>query len=68
MSTALSEPHHLTCCCCGDATTGRQWRNRDTGWGLCVNCIDYCARGESAESMRSLYGDRGVYYDIKEAT
>lgn len=57
----------LTCCCCGATTIGRQWHNRDTGYGLCTNCIDLCSRGESADSMRSNYGDRGVHYDIPGA-
>ena len=28
----------LTCCCCGNSTLGRQWWNRDTGYGLCARC------------------------------
>ncbi len=67
MSATLSEPGRLTCCCCGNYTTGRQWHNRDIGYGLCTSCIDYCSRGESTESMRSLYGDRGIHYDIEGA-
>lgn len=56
----------LTCCCCGNATRGRQWWNRDTGYGLGKCCIDYCSRGETDDSMRSLYGVRGIHYDVTE--
>lgn len=28
----------LTCCCCGEPTKGRQWHNRDAGYGLCRSC------------------------------
>ncbi len=55
----------LLCSCCGAVTRGAQWHNRDTGYGLCADCIDFCRRKETAESFRSLYGDRGVHYDVK---
>lgn len=53
-----------TCCCCGDRTAQpfEQWRNRDTGYGLCDRCIDYCAKGETLESFKSCYGKPGVHY------
>ena len=57
----------LTCCCCGESTRGRQWRNRDTGYGLCDACIPYCARRQTGEDMRSNYGESGVHYAITEA-
>lgn len=54
----------LTCCCCGNGTRGRQWWNRDTGYGLCKDCIVDCgadvAIGETAEA----YGVRGYHYDL----
>lgn len=28
----------LQCCTCGASCTGRQWWNRDTGWGICGEC------------------------------
>ena len=30
----------LICCCCNGETYGRQWYNRDTGYGLCSRCAD----------------------------
>lgn len=55
----------LDCCCCGSGARGRQWHNRDHGYGLCVGCIDYCARGETVESFESCYGLRGIHFDIE---
>jgi hypothetical protein len=56
---------YLRCCCCGGGTRGRQWWNRDTGFGLCDDCIDYVgvadvAVGATAQS----YGVRGWNWDI----
>lgn len=53
---------HLTCACCGSGTRGRQWWNRDEGFGLCVNCIDFCA----SEDFRLNYGDRGINFDVAD--
>lgn len=58
-------PRSLECCCCGGGLKGRQWHNRDDGYGLCSNCIDYCARGETVESFESCYGLRGIHFDIE---
>ena len=44
---------------------GRQWWNRDTGYGLCVKCIPFCERGETPESFQRLYGERGVHYAVE---
>jgi hypothetical protein len=66
-----SEPHiessrivTLTCCCCGDRCRGRQWWNRDTGYGFCVRCSRRFA-GETQVGRENLsYGVRGYHYDI----
>lgn len=55
----------LDCCCCGCGARGRQWHNRDDGYGLCPGCIDYCARGETIESFERCYGLRGVHFDVE---
>ena len=55
----------LTCCCCGNATKGRQWHNRDTGYGLCNDCVAYCARNTSAEEFQSCYGISGIHYNVQ---
>lgn len=54
----------MMCPCCGEVTRGRQWHNRDIGYGLCVSCIDLCHRNETPERFQSLYGVRGVHFDI----
>lgn len=55
----------LTCCCCGTSTKGRQWWNRDTGYGLCDSCIAFngvagVPMGGTAQS----FGVRGVHWGI----
>lgn len=58
----------MSCPCCGAYTRGRQWHNRDTGYGLCVACIPFCMEQAErhGESMGDLYGIRGVHYDVQE--
>lgn len=63
----------LTCCCCGAATRGRQWHNRDTGFGLCADCADWIQTRPlrntdrpTDEEMQQTYGIRGVHYDIRD--
>lgn len=52
-----------TCCCCGSRTEPQaQWWNRDTGFGLCERCIDFCAHRETPEEFQSCYGIAGVHY------
>lgn len=61
----LPDPQSLRCCCCGESTVGRQWSNRDTGYGLCVPCADWLpTRGTTDAEMHELYGIRGVHYAI----
>ena len=52
----------LTCCCCGKDTHGRQWWNRDFGYGLCCDCADRIEKKEDEESMKTFYGIKGVHY------
>lgn len=54
----------LACCCCGSDTEGRQWHNRDTGYGLCEHCIDHATTGMSTEEVESAYGKYGIHYGI----
>lgn len=55
----------LRCCCCGCETRGRQWWNRDRGFGLCPTCADeYYKDPREAQSMA---GERGYNWDIKDA-
>jgi hypothetical protein len=58
----------LICACCGASAMGRQWWNRDTGFGLCKKCADWIPAkyNMDAEGMRLSYGVRGVHYDCAE--
>jgi hypothetical protein len=56
-------PEHLTCCCCGNGLWGRQWWNRDTGYGLCNGCIEYCGVKPNEDYNRS-YGYRGIHFGL----
>lgn len=55
----------LECCCCGQYTKGRQWWNRDIGYGLCEFCADRISKREDEETMKSCYGRKGEHYAIK---
>lgn len=63
---------YLYCAVCGACTRGRQWHNRDTGFGLCPSCADWLTRapeigrgrGQGPDEMRRNYGERGVHYCI----
>lgn len=61
----LSPPRTLSCCCCGQPAKGRQWWNRDAGYGVCKPCGDDTARKEGEQAARSYYGERGVHWDIR---
>jgi hypothetical protein len=61
----------LECCCCGGIAYGRQWHNRDTGYGICSKCIrwfrtDKKKNGEPCESeeeIRDYYGIEGRHFN-----
>jgi hypothetical protein len=58
----------LTCCCCGASTRGRQWWNRDTGFGLCPRCITFVGDADVPMGTTvSAYGIRGHHFDLPEA-
>jgi hypothetical protein len=60
---------NLICCVCGVTTRGRQWRNLDTGHGLCRSCGDELQRRESeSELFTRIYGFRGIYWDVDRDT
>jgi hypothetical protein len=53
----------LTCSCCGSSHLGRQWHNRDAGYGICVKCADWLQdKGESPETMKQNYGSNGIHW------
>ncbi len=64
MTITLKPIKTLTCCCCGEQTIGRQWWNRDTGFGLCESCAERISKNEDQETMKSCYGEKGVHYAL----
>lgn len=46
---------------------GRQWWNRDIGYGLCESCAETIPKRHPDEDMPRLYGVRGYHYALGEA-
>ncbi len=61
----MKPPRPLTCCVCGAGTQGRQWWNRDTGYGICVPCADQQAERMGPLEHKDYYGIRGIHFDLK---
>ena len=59
------KPKKLICSCCGNPTRGRQWWNRDKGYGLCVDCAKRITVTEDEDTMKSCYGEKGKHYAIE---
>lgn len=57
----------MTCAVCGsDAGCHEQHWNRDDGYGICRNCVDWLADRQSLESIKTQYGIEGVNYAAKQ--
>jgi hypothetical protein len=68
-SERMKKPiENLTCCCCTNSTRGRQWWNRDIGFGLCKKCADWIVKDkrETPEGIKERYGVRGIHYAIED--
>lgn len=71
--TELAKPVvYLRCACCGADVKGRQWHNRDTGYGVCVRCVEWMESRRASkphldlEPMSDLYGVRGIHWDLAQ--
>lgn len=56
----------LTCSCCG-ASAGifQQHFNRDTGWGICAECLAFeMGRDVPTDELVRLYGSPRIHYGI----
>lgn len=64
----------LRCCCCNERTRGRQWCDRNAGYGICLACVELARaryavdpkRGKSEDGIRRRYGLEGVHWNLKE--
>jgi hypothetical protein len=56
----------LTCSCCSQYTEGRQWWNRDKGYGLCDKCANIIIKKYDKEEMKSCYGEKGFHYLLEK--
>lgn len=59
---------HMACCVCGDfAGCWQQHWNRDTGFGICVSCVQWVRkRGETETEIADLYGKEGVNWGASD--
>jgi len=66
MDTIKKEPRiiNLECNCCGGSAPGRQWYNRDDGYGLCVRCGDEQEKKCGVEQVEDWSGKRGYNWDV----
>lgn len=62
----MSKVKRLICCCCGSYCRGRQWWNRDTGFGICPRCVADEQKRNDKEGIKSSYGIEGEHYNVKE--
>lgn len=63
--TVVADPVlNLQCSCCRSETKGRQWHNRDAGYGLCNKCVAFVSAREDVQSMLRNYGIKGVHYYV----
>jgi hypothetical protein len=64
MEHAPGTIRQLRCACCdGDAGRFAQHWNRDTGFGVCSECVArQLAKGVSAQEITELYGVEGINY------
>lgn len=60
----MSTPRKLSCAVCGQPTQGRQWWNRDTGYGVCIEHGEQAVEREGPETTTNLYGRRGFNWDL----
>lgn len=58
----LQRIRKMDCCICGIRCFGRQWWNRDTGFGICPRCAEYEETKISPKEHEELYGKPNVHY------
>lgn len=68
----MTKPKRLICSCCNSSCIGRQWFNRDKGFGICKKCSmpnvqNTFGRPDSNEEIKQRFGIRGHHFDIPGA-
>lgn len=56
----------LRCCICGQDAKGRQWWNRDNGYGICGRCAVEEAATLSNREMIQSYGKVNIHYYLNK--
>jgi len=64
----MKHPKRLICSCCGSAAIGRQWWNRDHGYGLCGPCVPFILERSTPDELKQGYGIRGHHFDLDYRT
>lgn len=58
----------LECCVCGNETRGRQWSNRDTGYGVCERCaaeeLETISTDKDMKNFVRMYGYTGLHHAL----
>ena len=54
----------LECACCGAHESGRQWWNRDAGYGVCVRCATENTNKYGENDTLDMYGVKGVNWGL----
>jgi len=59
----MAREANLSCCCCGASCKGKQWWNRDKGFGFCGKCHTWLkGKGISDEEIHQDYGVEGLHF------
>lgn len=59
-----TRPKFLTCACCGERARGRQWHDRDTGYGVCSRCFRASFLRDGRDEAERLYGRAGEHHSL----
>jgi len=55
---------YLECACCDQETKGRQWPNRDDGYGVCSSCFEDEVKRSGEKYALCCYGVKGVHHSL----
>jgi len=58
---------NLTCAVCGGNAPGRQWWNRDTGYGVCPTCFKEEVQRDGLYEAVLRYGHPGEHHSLDAA-